>query len=242
MGGSTKTKTTVKPSKLTAPYVSSNLANLQDSYEGSKDTTARLGPVLSNLTDYVNNIVNNKPAYMQTGEDQLNKTARGDYVNSNPWLDNIAQQTGDQAQAGYNSTFGASGNAHSGLAALLSSQGVANAIAQFRGGEYDRERSLQQQAIGATPAFYQNSFAGVNPLIAAANAENTLPIQNAVNYSNAMTGATAPYTTTKTKQSSGGGLGSIIGGALSLGLAPFTGGASLAGLGGLLSGGTGMTG
>lgn len=243
MGGSTKTTTKTKPSALTAPFVTSNLNNLQTAQQTGNAVTAALQPKVDALTNQTFDMAATKPQYLTDSEGQLDKTINGGYLNNNPYIDQIAQQTGDQAQAGYNSTFGASGNAGSGLAALLSSQGVANAIAQSRYGEYNDERTLQQQAIGAAPAFYQGDFAGVNPAIAAANADNTLPVQNAVNTSNAMVGATNPYITTTQKQS-GGGLGQIIGGALSLGLAPFTGGASLAGLGGLLAGGggTGMTG
>lgn len=242
MGGGTKTTSKTTPSKLTAPFVTNNLNNLQSTYQGSQATTAALQPKLDALTNQTFDMAAHKPQYLTDSESQLDKTINGGYLNNNPYIDAIAKQTGDQAQAGYNSTFGAGGSAHSGLAALLSSQGVANAIAQMRAQQYSNERTMQQQAIGAAPAFYAGDFAGVNPAIAAANADNTLPIQNAVNYSNAMTGATSPYTTT-TQKTSGGGLGSILGGVLSLGLAPFTGGASLAGLGGLLGGGgTGMTG
>jgi hypothetical protein len=135
------------------------------------------------------------PQYLTDARHQLDKTINGDYLNpgSNPYEAGMAKLIGDQAQGEYNTTFGASGRSHGGMAALLSSQGVGNALNNFYGGIYESERGRQQQAISAAPGFHGDEFTGINELFPAVANTAMLPVNAASAYGSAVTGLSSPY-------------------------------------------------
>lgn len=215
------------------PYITDALSGLQNAANQSTANVGAMQPGLNSAFGTVSDLVNNKPQYLQDATSQLQKTINGDYLGQNPYAKDLAGQIADQTGNQYNTTFGASGRAGGGLAAMLSSQGVGNALANFYNNQYNTDRSLQQQATLAAPGFYQNEFSGVSPLLNLASTSALLPLQGANAYSSGVTSATAPYASSNSTQTqTTGGLGSILGPALGLAGALFTGGGSaLAGLG-----------
>jgi hypothetical protein len=233
---SKKKKTTSKntPWAPAQPYITDSLSGLQSANQQAQSQVANTLPVLNSALARVSDLATNKPAYMTDAQTQLDRTINGDFLGKNPYASGLADIIADKTGAQYNSTFGAAGRSHGGLAALLSGQGIGDALGQFYGNQYSTDRGLQQQAIMAAPGFYQNEFADIAPTLALANAGVNLPLAPATAYASGVTGATSPYVQNTTTQKSGG-LGQILGGALQLGTAALTGGASL-GLGGLLGG------
>jgi hypothetical protein len=240
--GSKKT-TEVTPWKPAEPYIKDAMASQQAGYGQAKDTLAKWSPTLGNALSKASQTALNPPAYSTDARAQLDKTINGDYINANPYTGGIADLIAQKTQGQYNTTFGGAGRSHGGLAALLSSQGVGDALSQFYNQNYQNERGMQQQAIMAAPGFNQDEYTGINNLIPAVNNTAMMPLNAANSYGQGITGTTSPYTTTtqKTPFNVGQaiGLAAQIGSAFIPGVGPAISGAmgSMSGLGGSVGGG-----
>lgn len=243
----TKTKTTSKntPWAPAQPFVTDSLSQAQNANTAGQATIGMATPALNGAISRLSQNLETPPQYMRDAETQFGRTVNGDFVGSNPQSDHLADLIAQKTGAQYNSTFGASGRAHGGMAALLSGQGIGDALSSFYGSQYDRERQLQQQAIMGAGQFRQGQNVDLNQLMATTQGAALLPGQVAGNYANTITAATSPYVQNTTTQKTGG-LGQVLstglGLAAQIGGAAMTGGASLGmgamggGLGGLLAG------
>lgn len=240
MGSKTKTTSKNTPWAPAQPYITDSLSQLQSANKAGQASYAANAPGVQSAIDKAIATITTPPAYQTDARAQLDKTINGDYVNSNPYTGGLADLIAQKTGAQYNSTFGAAGRAHGGLSALLSGQGVGDALQQFYSNQYNNERSLQQQAIAMAPSFNADEYTGLNNVLPAVQSQALLPGQIAGNYSNAVTGATSPYVQNTTTQKTGG-LGTIL--STGLGLAAQIGGAVAGGGGmsGLLGGGGGIT-
>lgn len=232
-GSKKTTKTT--PWGPAEPYIKDSLSGLQSSYQTSSANAMASLPAIQAAMAKISGNIDNPPAYATEARDQLGRTIRGEYVNANPWTGDIADQIAKRTGAQFNTTFGANGRGHGGLAALLSGQGVGSALSSFYGDQFNHERELQQQAISMAPAFNADEYTAISPLLAAINASVQVPMLPATAYAGAVTNATAPYNTRVEKQSTP--WGQILAGMAMQGI-----GALLPGAGagaGLLGGGGG---
>jgi hypothetical protein len=123
----------------------------------------------------------------------------------------MAKLIGDRAQGSYNATFGASGRSHGGLAALLSGQGVGDAVGNFYGNTYNAERARQQAAVAAAPAFNADEYTAIDQLFPAVQNATSLPLSAANSYAGGLGNLIAPYATTNTTQKQGFGLQQALG-------------------------------
>lgn len=241
---STKTKTTSSntPWAPASGYITDSLGALKAANDkGQASLDANMGGINSEI-QRLSGQLGTPPAYQTDARAQLDKTINGDFIGANPHTSAIADLIAQKTGAQYNSSFGSAGRAHGGMAALLSSQGVGDALQSFYNDNYNNERQLQQQAIGMAPGFNQDEYTGLNNLQQAVGNSALLPGQVAGNYSNAVTNASSPYVQNTTTQKTSGllpilstglGLAAQIGGAVA------TGGAST-GLSGLLKSGMGQ--
>jgi hypothetical protein len=194
-------------------------------------------PGLNSAIASINQNITTPPSYLTDARDQLGKTINGDYVGSNPYSGGIADLIAQKTGAQYNSTFGAAGRAHGGLAALLSSQGVGDALNSFYSNQYATDRGLQQQAIMAAPGFHQDQQGtDINALLAGVQGTSLLPGQVAGQYASGVTNATSPYVQNVTTQKQGM-MGTIM---PLLGMAAQVGGAAIGAPG--MGGGMGLSG
>lgn len=240
MGSKTSTKTKRTPYDPTAvANANSTLAGANTAAQG---TIAANSPALQAAIDRIQTNIAAPPAYLTGAREQLGKTIGGDYLDpsTNPHAAGIADLIAKRTQGGYNASFGASGRSHGGLAALLSSQGVGDALGQFYGNMYEQERGRQQQATMAAPAFHADEYTDMNALFPAVSNLAMLPLNAANAFGAGVTNVNAPYTTEKTTQKTGG-MGGLLG--TGLGLASMIGGAFFppagllpAGAGGALGG------
>ena len=221
--GSKKT-TEVTPWKPAEPYIKDALGSQQAGYGQTRSTLAQWAPTLNTALQQASSNITHPPAYSTDARTQLDKTINGDYINSNPYTGGIADLIAQKTQGQYNTTFGGSGRSHGGLAALLSAQGVGDALQSFYGGTYENERNRQQQAIGMAPGFNQDEYTGINNLIPAVNNTAMMPLNAANAYGQGVTGVTSPYSTTTQKTpfniGSALGLAAQIGSAFIPGVGP----------------------
>ncbi len=209
MGGKTKTKTSssTTPNPMFTPSIQSATAGLDNAFASAQGSVARYAPMQDQAIQRIQSNINNPPAYLSAARDNMTRTINGDFVNSNPELENMARRIGDQAQGGYAATFGASGRSHGGMAALLSAQGVGDALSTFRGNQYNFERGLQQQATMAAPAFHQDEYTDINALFPAIQSATNLPMGVANQYALGIGGLAQPYTNSRGTQTQSQGFG-----------------------------------
>lgn len=97
-------------------------------------------------------------AYMQ-------KVLRGDFLNSNPYLDDVINRSMADAQSRAISTFGSGSNFRSGAAARGVGDALAGAASGLRYSNYDDERQRQNEAAGNLSQFGLNSASVLGDLM-----------------------------------------------------------------------------
>jgi hypothetical protein len=153
----------------------------------------------------------------------------GRYLNSNPHLQGMIDQTGRSVRDQVNSVFSRAGRTggsdHSGM--LITR--LADAENSLRYQDYANERTAMNQMAGMSGQIGAARYAGLTPLLQAMQGAMA-PVDMARGYAGATSGLVGPYTTTTQSQ----GLGSTLANIAGLGLMAFGGG----GLGGLRLGGS----
>jgi hypothetical protein len=237
MSSKTKTKTTNTPYDPAAIKASEGALNTANT--AAQATIAQNSPALQAAINHITQNIASPPQYSVDARNQLDKTINGDYLDpaSNPYASGMAKLIADRTQGNYNATFGASGRSHGGLAAMLSGQGVADALGGFYGNIYNSERANQQNATMAAPAFNQDEYTASNALFPAVGNTAMLPLNAANSYAGGLGSLISPYTTQTTTQKQSM-LPQLIGAAAMIGGAAM--GAPGLGAGLLGSGGGGM--
>jgi hypothetical protein len=211
MSGKTKTKTKVTP--YDAPAIKAGEGALNTAYGQTQNTINQYSPALNTAIQKIQQNIAAPPQYMTDAAGQLDKTIKGDYLDpsTNPYSSGMAKLIADQTAGEYGATYGAAGRSHGGMAALLSSQGVGNALNGFYGGLYEAERGRQQQAVQGAPAFHQGEYTDINELFPAVQNTAMLPLNAANSYAGGLGSLIAPYSTQTTTQKQGFGLQQAIG-------------------------------
>lgn len=195
----------------------------------------------------------------------------GNYLNDNPYLDQIMQRYGAQANSQVLGAFNKSGRLGSSANVATAAQSVGDATLPFLFQNYGNERNMQQAAAAMAPQLADMDYTDLAAMAGVGDAQqmqNQRGIDEKMNRYNYDAQAPSMWldnylqrinqsgannlTTTQntTTQKSGGGLGSVLGGALSIGSMFLPGGAlastalglgSAGGLGfGLATGGQGF--
>lgn len=99
----------------------------------------------------------------------------GKYLNGNPYTAAIMKQAGEAAGNAVNSTFSMAGRTGGGNNYERLAEGVANANNQVGFQNYQNERALQGQALGAIPGMVAAQYAGVPAYLSAAQTAAQIP-------------------------------------------------------------------
>ena len=127
MGSKTTTKSKNTPWAPAEGAIKDSLAQAQSANTAGMNTLALTTPGLNSALAKLTANIDKPPQYMADAATQLGKTINGDYIGANPHASSLADLIAQKTGAQYNSTFGASGRGHGGMAALLSGQSVDNA-------------------------------------------------------------------------------------------------------------------
>lgn len=145
---------------------------------------------------------------LQPGMDFINSTLGGQYLNSNPYVQDMANFAGQQAGNAVNSSFSMAGRTGSGANQTDLARGVTQAELQPLMQNYQNERGLQTQAAGMLPGYTSAQYAGYTPLLGAQQLAGQLPYYGANAYGN-MAGLYNGYGT-QTSTQPGGWLNGLI--------------------------------
>lgn len=235
MGSKKKTTSRSTPWGPAEGAIKNSLASMTAGNANAQATYDQFRPAQNAAIQQIADRIATPPQYIQDARSQLDKTINGDFIGQNPHTSAIADLIAQKTGAQYNSTFGGAGRAHGGMAALLSGQGVGDALQSFYGNQYNQERGLQQQAIMAAPGFHQDENTDIAALFPAINNTAMGPLQAAALYGQGINGVSGQFGVNKTTEKTPFGLQQAIG------LAMMAGGAAT-GNPAMMSGGAGMAG
>ena len=164
----------------------------------------------------------------------IGSTMNGDYLNNNPYLDQMFQQGADKISGNVNAQFSGAGRTGSGAHAGRLAEEQGDLFNNIYGGQYQQERKNQLAAATVAPSLAQNDYAdmdrlaqvgsiyegqdqrGINEAMARFNHYENLPDENLAKYSAAIQGNYGGTSTTNTSQDGGGSssLSGALGGAM----------------------------
>lgn len=176
-------------------------------------------------------------------------TMAGDYLNNNPYLDNIYQQGAEKISGDINATFSGAGRTGSGAHTGQLADSMGDLYNNIYGGNYQQERDRQMQTMGAAPMLAATDYQDLDRLMGVGqvvegkagealsdnmnrfNFYQNRPEQNLQNYIAAIQGNYGG--TTATSQDSSGNRGNPLAGAAGGALAAYGLGSSIPALSGL---------
>jgi hypothetical protein len=188
--------------------VGRNQGNLEDIAGGIQSHLGQLGQ--SAFGD--NPLLNAGNSYTQ---DVLG----GKYLQDNPYLQGMINQTDQSVSDQVNSLFSKAGASLGTQHAGVLSKSLADAENSLRYGNYAQERQNQQGALGAIPGLSSAQYAGVMPYLAASQAAGTLPYAGLGALSPIIGLGSGAGTTTQSV-----GAGNLLGGILGAGLSGWASG------------------
>lgn len=227
MSSKSTTKTATTPYDPAA--IKAGESALSGGYGSAQGTITQWSPALNQAISQIQQNIASPPQFMTDARNNLDKTINGYYLDpsTNPYSAGMAKLIADRTQGEYNTTFGASGRSHGGLAALLSSQGVGDALGSFYNNIYNTERGYQNADTMGAPAFHQGEYTDINELFPAVQNTAMLPLNAANAYAGGLSGLLSPYSNQKTTQKQSPGLAQYLGLAAQLAGAVASGGATL---------------
>ncbi len=171
---SSKTKTTTEPPSWAKPILQNAGNTILNTVTGNQGNLNSLSSNLSGLLPQIQSAALNTSG-LNSGQSYANNVLGGQYLNSNPYVENLAHQAEQDAGNAVNSTFSRAGRSSSYGNQEALAQGVAQAGNQVRFQNYQNERGLQNQAAGMLPSYQAARTAGIAPLLGAYQTAGQLP-------------------------------------------------------------------
>lgn len=252
---SSKTKSTSAPWAPAQPILLGAGQGITDIVNGNKDNLAGIesgitggtipgiqgqiaqqGQQLQPGYGYIGNTLANNPGNANPANSFLQSTLGGQYLNSNPYVQQLAQFAGQQAGNSIDSAFSMAGRTGSGDHATDLARGVTQAELQpllqnyqyERGlqdqaagqlsGNYNTGLGIQSQAAGMLPGYSTSQFAGYTPLLGAQQLAGQLPYYGANALGN-VGGLFNGYGTQTSTNPGGGWMNGLLSAGASLGSA-----------------------
>jgi len=207
---SKKTKQTTKP-----VYE----AEIKGAHGVLSNTYNEQAPKIAGYADQIGELIPGLLDRYKEGDPAIN-AARGyvtDTINgdgSNPYLQDIIDQTNQSVSTGTNASLGTRGLAGGSVAAKIISKQLADNEGRLRYNDYDRNEERRARAAGMAPGIAAGDLMTLAPAFGAAELASGLPMDAATKYAAGTGGLLGQYTNSEQKQS-GGLFGQILGAGLS---------------------------
>lgn len=189
-----KSKSSTKPIKEFMPTIQSASAGLTADYNANKQGTADIAnSITSRLPDLANKAFG-PSSLLTSAQGYAQDTIGGKYLNNNPFVNEMAGNARAAAADDVQSYFGKLGRTGSGANMESFARGVNEADLNFRGGIYNQERGMQQQAAGMAPALNAADYDGIGTYLQAAGVGAELPYLASQKYAQGVGGLLGSYT------------------------------------------------
>lgn len=119
--------------------------------DAAKNSIASLDPAVLQAWNTKMSMAQDPNSAYNVAANEALKTAKGEYLNANPYLDRNVNTALDQVQSRVNSQFGLAGRTGSGANQDVMSRGMGDVASQMYGNNYQNERNRQFQAMGLAP-------------------------------------------------------------------------------------------
>lgn len=212
MGKSSKSET--GPSKFSAPYISGAANAVQGAYNANQPNIANISSFLQNNMGNVASQTLNNPGLQQAGV-YNSDVLSGKYLNSNPNLQAIIDQTNGDVANKVNASIGSRGGAGGSAQAQLLARELAKNETGLRYQDYSTERGYQDKGVANAAALSGAGDNNIQTLLAYLTGQAQIPQSGANSYASSIGGLMSPYTSTTQSQSLGSSLGGLLGAGLS---------------------------
>lgn len=201
--------------------------------EGAANTIGNVynqqAPKVAGYADAIGSMVPDLIERAQAGDAGVNaardynvSVLQGNYMDGNPHLEAMLQDSNDDIRNQLQAALGARGLTGGSSYADIISRNIGKNTLATRYQNYDAERARMATAAGQAPGVASGDLVAIAPALAAAGAASSLPLDSALKYGAGVGGLLGQYTNQKTTQS--GGLGSLLGGVLGAGLSGWASG------------------
>lgn len=204
------------PSKFAKPYIAAGANALQSVYNQQQ-------PALQNITESVQGTIPGLLQKFNQGDPTVDAAQgySGDVLGGkflgqgNPYLQQMIGQTAGDVTDRVNGAIGmrgrTGGDAHSSILA----RELADAENRLRYQDYSNERGYMENAAGRAPGLAQAEYAGLQPLLSAAQIGAEIPWTGVNNYAGGVAGLLGNYNTQSQKPSTASSIMQGVGTALS---------------------------
>lgn len=201
-----KSKSTTGPSKFAQPYISNAANAVQGAYQ---DNAGAISDIASQIQGYLPDLgaraFGDNPL-VSSAQNYAQGVVGGDYLNGNPYLEQMIANTNNSVGDAVNAKIGTRGGAGGSAQAAILARELAKAETGLRYNDYSSERDRMQQAAGMAPSLAAAEYAGIAPYLAAAGAGAEIPFTGVNALASGITGLLGNSTTTTSKQGLGGAL------------------------------------
>jgi hypothetical protein len=171
-----KTTSTSAPPAWAVPIIQGGAQSLSNTYNQNQPGLQALQSGLTGSTiPGIQQQIGDTKQQLQPGFDYNNNVLGGQYLNSNPYTQQMAQFAGQQAGNAVNSAFSQAGRTGSGDHATDLARGVDQASNNVLFQNYQNERGLQNQSAGMLPGYTGAEYQGYSPLLAGTQLAGQLP-------------------------------------------------------------------
>lgn len=154
-----------EPPKYQLPYLQGSLGDAQNIYNQNSGTqgVAPLSPESQQALSGISSMATGGNTVNANASNLANQTLNGDFLNSNPYIDQTYNRAALNSQNQLASQFGSSGRNIDASMGLRSQQ-LNDLASQIYGGNYANERANQQQTLMNSPQLGANQYADLNQL------------------------------------------------------------------------------
>lgn len=210
---SKKQKTETGPSKFAQPYISGAANQLQAANAANAPNIANISSTLqSNMPQVLASTLNNPT--LGAANTYTNDVLSGKYLNSNPNLQAIIDNTNSDVANKANAAIGIRGGAGGSAQAQIMARELAKNEANLRYQDYSTERGYQDKGVADATALSGANASNIQALLQYLTGQATIPTSGAQSYANSIAGLMGNYNTTTQSQ----GLGSTLAGLAGAGL------------------------
>lgn len=195
---SSKSKTMTKP--IYSGQIEGAASNINNAYKSQQ-------PKITGITDQLAGLVPDLVAKYTNGDPNVNAASNynldvlnGKYLNSNPQLENIVNQSENDARNQTAAALGTRGLTGGSAFGDIISRNVANAGNALRYNDYNTQLSRMDQAAAQAPAIAAGQYLPISAIESIAQ-DQQLPVQTATGAGAGIGGLLGQYTNQTTKSS-----------------------------------------
>lgn len=173
-------KSSKSKTETTLPSWASGLAQqggnmIMDTVSGNQGSLQNLSNQVGGYAGQLGEMAFGEQPGLQQAQGFIADTLGGQYLDNNPYIDEMAGRAGESAANRVNSTFSTAGRTGGGNHSESLARGVADAENNLRYTAYAGERQNQNQALGMLPSMTAAQYAGVPSYLGAAQTAGQLP-------------------------------------------------------------------